>query len=118
MATALAMAGKQEPEPKPKGAEREPEGAELLLSNACFTPFVGPSSADDTEPPPVIGRAPGISGLSVAVGHHVWGITLGPATGLAIAALLCGAEKSQTAEGERGLSLDGFALPEERWAPA
>ena len=58
-----------EPEPQPE-AQPEPEGAELLLCNACFTPFVGPSSADDTEPPPVIGRAPVSCNDLAASGLH------------------------------------------------
>jgi hypothetical protein len=48
-----------EPEPAPAPAAAR-EGADLLLSNACFTPFVGASSPDDTEPTPVIGRVPGV----------------------------------------------------------
>ena len=74
----------QEPEPQQE-VEPAKSGAELLLRNACFTPYVGATSEDDTEPAPVIGRVPGVTGLSVACGHHVWGITLGPATGAILA---------------------------------
>lgn len=40
---------------------------------------------------PVIGRAPGIGGLWLAIGHAHWGLTLGPATGRLIAEMLTGA---------------------------
>ena len=39
---------------------------------------------------PVIGRAPGQSGLWLAVGHAHWGLTLGPATGRLIAEMMTG----------------------------
>ncbi len=37
---------------------------------------------------PVIGRAPGLAGLWLAVGHAHWGLTLGPATGRMIAEMM------------------------------
>ena len=40
---------------------------------------------------PVIGRAPGLPGLWLAIGHAHWGLTLGPATGRMIAELMTGA---------------------------
>ena len=40
---------------------------------------------------PVIGRAPGLSGLWLAYGHGHWGLTLGPATGRLIGELITGA---------------------------
>jgi D-amino-acid dehydrogenase len=40
---------------------------------------------------PVIGRAPGIGGLWLAIGHAHWGLTLGPATGRLIAEMMTGA---------------------------
>jgi D-amino-acid dehydrogenase len=40
---------------------------------------------------PVIGRAPGQSGLWLALGHAHWGLTLGPATGRMIAEMMTGA---------------------------
>jgi len=40
---------------------------------------------------PVIGRAPGIGGLWLAIGHAHWGLTLGPATGRMIAEMMTGA---------------------------
>jgi D-amino-acid dehydrogenase len=40
---------------------------------------------------PVIGRAPGQSGLWLAYGHAHWGLTLGPATGRLLAEMMSGA---------------------------
>jgi D-amino-acid dehydrogenase len=40
---------------------------------------------------PVIGRAPGQSGLWLTIGHAHWGLTLGPATGRLIAEMITGA---------------------------
>jgi D-amino-acid dehydrogenase len=40
---------------------------------------------------PVIGRAPGLDGLWLAIGHAHWGLTLGPATGRMIAEMMTGA---------------------------
>jgi D-amino-acid dehydrogenase len=40
---------------------------------------------------PVIGRAPGQSGLWLASGHAHWGLTLGPATGRLVAEMMTGA---------------------------
>ena len=39
---------------------------------------------------PVIGRAPGLPGLWLAIGHAHWGLTLGPVTGRLIADMLTG----------------------------
>ena len=39
---------------------------------------------------PVIGRAPGLGGLWLAIGHAHWGLTLGPATGRMIAQMMVG----------------------------
>jgi D-amino-acid dehydrogenase len=39
---------------------------------------------------PIIGRAPGLAGLWLAIGHAHWGLTLGPATGRMIAELMAG----------------------------
>ena len=40
---------------------------------------------------PVIGRAPGLDGMWLAIGHAHWGLTLGPATGRMIAEMIGGA---------------------------
>jgi D-amino-acid dehydrogenase len=39
---------------------------------------------------PVIGRAPGLAGLWLAIGHAHWGLTLGPATGRMMAEMMAG----------------------------
>jgi D-amino-acid dehydrogenase len=40
---------------------------------------------------PVIGRAPGQSGLYLTYGHAHWGLTLGPVTGRLLAEMMTGA---------------------------
>jgi D-amino-acid dehydrogenase len=40
---------------------------------------------------PVIGRAPGLPGLWLAIGHAHWGLTLGPVTGRLIGEMMAGA---------------------------
>jgi D-amino-acid dehydrogenase len=37
---------------------------------------------------PVIGRAPGLGGLWLAIGHAHWGLTLGPSTGRMLAEMM------------------------------
>ncbi len=39
---------------------------------------------------PVIGRAPGIKGLWLAIGHAHWGLTLGPVTGALLGEMMAG----------------------------
>jgi D-amino-acid dehydrogenase len=39
---------------------------------------------------PVIGRAPGLDGIWLAIGHAHWGLTLGPATGRLVAEMMAG----------------------------
>jgi D-amino-acid dehydrogenase len=51
-----------------------------LGSRPCFT-----------DSRPVIGRAPKLPGLWLAVGHSHWGLTLGPVTGRLIADMMTGA---------------------------
>ncbi len=68
----------------PKARELFPLGERVdeetwLGSRPCF-----PDSR------PVIGRAPGLGGLWLAIGHAHWGLTLGPATGRMIAAMIAG----------------------------
>jgi D-amino-acid dehydrogenase len=38
----------------------------------------------------VIGRAPGLDGIWLAIGHAHWGLTLGPATGRLLAEMMAG----------------------------
>jgi D-amino-acid dehydrogenase len=68
----------------PKARELFPLGARVddktwLGARPCF-----PDSR------PVIGPAPGIGGLWLAIGHAHWGLTLGPATGRMIAEMMAG----------------------------
>jgi D-lysine oxidase len=68
----------------PKARELFPLGARAddktwLGSRPCF-----PDSR------PVIGRAPGLPGLWLAIGHAHWGLTLGPVTGHLIADMITG----------------------------
>ena len=68
----------------PKARELFPLGERVdeetwLGSRPCF-----PDSR------PVIGRAPGLNGLWLAIGHAHWGLTLGPATGRMIAEMITG----------------------------
>ena len=68
----------------PKARELFPLGTRVdartwLGSRPCF-----PDSR------PVIGRAPGLRGLWLAIGYAHWGLTLGPATGRMIAEMMAG----------------------------
>ena len=68
----------------PKARELFPLGERVddktwLGSRPCF-----PDSR------PVIGRAPALAGLWLAIGHAHWGLTLGPATGRLIAEMMAG----------------------------
>jgi D-amino-acid dehydrogenase len=68
----------------PRARELFPLGARAddktwLGSRPCF-----PDSR------PVIGPAPGLAGLWLAIGHAHWGLTLGPATGRMIAEMMAG----------------------------
>ena len=68
----------------PKARELFPLGERVddktwLGSRPCF-----PDSR------PVIGRAPVLAGLWLAIGHAHWGLTLGPATGRLIAEMMAG----------------------------
>ena len=75
-----------------------PQVQAALSINALFplgepveaTPWMGsrPCFADSR---PVIGRAPGQSGLWLAYGHAHWGLTLGPVTGRLISEMMTGA---------------------------
>ena len=53
------------------------------------TPWMGsrPCFADSR---PVIGRAPNLDGMWLAIGHAHWGLTLGPATGRLVAEMMTG----------------------------
>ena len=76
---------------------------------ACFRsasaveaqPWMGsrPCFADSM---PVIGRAPGQTGLWLAYGHAHWGLTLGPATGRLVAEMITGAHAVLRSRAVRG----------------
>ena len=79
--------------PTPVQLERLMPAAKALfpLGEAVeATPWLGsrPCFADSR---PVIGRAPGQSGLWLAYGHAHWGLTLGPATGRLVSEMMSGA---------------------------
>ena len=67
------------------------EGLFPLGEKVEAEPWMGsrPCFADSR---PVIGRAPGQSGLWLAYGHAHWGLTLGPITGRLVADLVTGAK--------------------------
>lgn len=53
------------------------------------TPWLGRRPAlPDSKP--IIGPAPGVGGLHLALGHGHWGLTLGPVTGLLLAQMMTG----------------------------
>jgi glycine/D-amino acid oxidase-like deaminating enzyme len=57
-------------------------GAKVLASQACFRPVT-------QDGLPLIGPIAGLDGAYVATGHSVWGILNAPATGEAMAELIC-----------------------------
>jgi D-amino-acid dehydrogenase len=57
---------------------------------ADATPWMG-SRPCFPDSRPVIGRAPGQSGLYLTYGHAHWGLTLGPVTGRLLAEMMTGA---------------------------
>jgi glycine/D-amino acid oxidase-like deaminating enzyme len=59
--------------------------AEILAEQACYRPVT-------QDGLPFIGPVPGIRGAFIATGHNVWGMLNAPATGEAMAQLLCGDE--------------------------
>ncbi|KAL3160423.1 hypothetical protein ABBQ32_010746 [Trebouxia sp. C0010 RCD-2024] len=56
--------------------------AEVLQQQACIRPL----SPDGS---PIIGQHPHVAGAYIATGHSCWGILNGPATGKALAELIC-----------------------------
>jgi D-amino-acid dehydrogenase len=84
-------------------AERDaaptPVQFDRLLPKACELFPLGQTVDDKTwlgsrpcfpDSRPVIGRAPNLPGLWLAIGHAHWGLTLGPATGRLIAEMMTG----------------------------
>jgi D-amino-acid dehydrogenase len=83
-----------------RDAKPTPVQFERLLPKARELFPLGPMTDDKTwlgsrpcfpDSRPVIGRAPGLSGLWLAIGHAHWGLTLGPATGRMVAEMMSGA---------------------------
>ncbi|KAJ3194906.1 hypothetical protein HK101_001578 [Irineochytrium annulatum] len=61
--------------------------AQVITRQACFLPY---SSDNNT----ILGPVPNTEGLFIATGNGCWGILLGPASGLAIAELVCDGKSS------------------------
>lgn len=58
------------------------QGGRIRAAQACFRPVT-------QDGLPLIGAIPGVGGAYVATGHSVWGILNAPATGEAMAELIC-----------------------------
>ena len=83
----------------PRDAPPTPEQFDRLMPGVRSLFPVGPQVDDKTwkgarpcfpDSRPVIGRAPGLPGLWLAVGHAHWGLTLGPSTGRMIGEMMAG----------------------------
>jgi D-amino-acid dehydrogenase len=79
-------------EPTPVQFDRLMPAAQSLFplgESLEATPWMGsrPCFADSR---PVIGRAPGLDGIWLAIGHAHWGLTLGPVTGRLVAEMMTG----------------------------
>jgi D-amino-acid dehydrogenase len=91
MTTGVEFAARDAP-PSPVPFDRVmPRARELfpLGPRADETTWMGcrPCFSDSR---PVIGRAPGLNGVWLAIGHAHWGLTLGPATGRLISEMMAG----------------------------
>lgn len=91
LTTGIEFAARDAP-PTPVQVARDiPMARELLPLGAAreAEPWLGrrPALPDSR---PVIGPAPGIGGLHLALGHGHWGLTLGPVTGLLLAQMMTG----------------------------
>jgi D-amino-acid dehydrogenase len=73
----------------PKAAELFPLGERADDKTSGDKTWVG-SRPCFPDSRPVIGRAPGLPGLWLAIGHAHWGLTLGPPTGRLIAEMMAG----------------------------
>jgi D-amino-acid dehydrogenase len=73
----------------PKARELFPLGDQVDEKPLTGKTWLGarPSFPDSK---PVIGRAPGLNGIWLAMGHAHWGLTLGPATGRMLADMITG----------------------------
>ncbi|MGR7996312.1 NAD(P)/FAD-dependent oxidoreductase [Xanthobacter sp. ZOL 2024] len=91
LTTGVEFAGR-DAAPTPRQVEQDiPMARELLPLGAVreSEPWLGRRPAlPDSKP--IIGPAPGLAGLHLAVGHGHWGLTLGPVTGLLLAQMMAG----------------------------
>jgi len=83
----------------PRDAQPTPVQFDRLMSHARELFPLGERADDKTwmgsrpsfaDSRPVIGRAPGLAHLWLAIGHAHWGLTLGPVTGRLIAEMMAG----------------------------
>jgi D-amino-acid dehydrogenase len=83
----------------PRDAEPSPVQFDRIMPRARELFPLGERADDKTwlgarpcfpDSRPVIGRAPGLASLWLAVGHAHWGLTLGPATGRMLAEMMAG----------------------------
>ena len=58
------------------------DGAEVIRNQACYRPICADAM-------PLLGAVPGVEGAYVATGHNCWGMLNAPASGRAMAELLC-----------------------------
>lgn len=91
LTTGIEFAARDAP-PTPVQVARDiPLARQLLPLGAVreAEPWLGRRPAlPDSKP--IIGPAPGLAGLHLAVGHGHWGLTLGPVTGLLLAQMMTG----------------------------
>jgi D-amino-acid dehydrogenase len=83
----------------PRDAPPTPVQFDRVMPRACELFPLGERADDRTwmgcrpcfpDSRPVIGRAPRLNGVWLAIGHAHWGLTLGPATGRMIAEMVAG----------------------------
>jgi D-lysine oxidase len=83
----------------PRDAPPTPVQFDRVMPRARDLFPLGPRADDKTwmgcrpcfpDSRPVIGRAPGLNGVWLAIGHAHWGLTLGPATGRLISEMMVG----------------------------
>ena len=63
------------------------DGAEIIRTQACYRPICADAM-------PLLGAVPGVPGAYVATGHNCWGMLNAPASGRAMAELICNGASS------------------------